>query len=48
MLINNYTRWAKSRYTIYYILYTYFWPTLFIHKHRKYTSNGHIHKQSVQ
>jgi hypothetical protein len=24
------TGWAKSRYTVYYILYTYFWPTLYI------------------
>jgi len=26
----GYTGWAKSRYTVIYILYTYFWPTLYI------------------
>ena len=25
-----YTRWVKNRYTVYSILYTYFWPTLYI------------------
>jgi hypothetical protein len=25
-----YTGWAKSRYTVYYILYNYFWPTLYL------------------
>jgi hypothetical protein len=24
-----YTGWAKNRYRVYYILYTYFWPTLY-------------------
>jgi len=23
------TEWAKSMYTVYYVLYTYFWPTLY-------------------
>ena len=27
--VTNSTRWAKSRYTVIYILYTYFWPTLY-------------------
>jgi len=26
----QYTRWTKSRYTVYIILYTYFWPTLYM------------------
>ena len=25
-----YTGWAKSSYTVYYILYTYFWSTLYV------------------
>ena len=25
----GYTGWAKSTYTVYYILYIYFWPTLY-------------------
>ena len=28
MYVCVYTGWTKNRYTVYYILYTYFWPTL--------------------
>jgi len=32
VLTQFYTEWAKSRYTVIIcILYTYFWPTLYIH-----------------